>query len=595
MWRSAILQMAEKSLLDEKASKLLGLARTLDQLLGGGFQTWLTLAGASPDAEGPERIQALNLALSPMVGGLAAAFPGVGLGFFDAVSGRVVTYAPSETLGHLVGAELTPDHLGWSAMKERVDKVAVGTMVRGDALNSVHPIIRQDEVLGFTFASESLEDIYRQLQSVGPRVGGLAGEQTAALGLSSLAVFAGSAALNADQLRNRLLAAIPAASLPEEQVCVLIHQLQQVDRYARLILQNMGTGVLIVGESDRVEFVNRPLQELTGVNPESLVGQHWTEAMAALGVPAADTGPLGEPSRAPRFVYSQLHTAKGETVPVALMVSGLPGDEEHSSGRVFLFEDTRRSQQASEYFVRAERLALAGQLAAAIAHEIRNPITIVAGSAQLIPQRLHDEAFLTSFAEIAGQELSRVNRIIQGMLGFARYSEPDRRPVDLGEVIARAVEFSNWYAEKRGVQIVTQVAGQYMVRADAEHLHQALLNLIINGVQAMPDGGTLTVRMDHPTRSRFVRIQVEDQGMGMEPEQLERVWDVFYSTKAGGTGLGLPVVQRIVDEHRGYVEVDSAPGKGTRFSILLPLITSTRTNRKNGQAQDAHGLAQVRT
>lgn len=595
MWRSAILQMAEKSLLDEKASKLLGLARTLDQLLGGGFQTWLTLAGASPDAEGPERIQALNLALSPMVGGLAAAFPGVGLGFFDAVSGRVVTYAPSETLGHLVGAELTPDHLGWSAMKERVDKVAVGTMVRGDALNSVHPIIRQDEVLGFTFASESLEDIYRQLQSVGPRVGGLAGEQTAALGLSSLAVFAGSAALNADQLRNRLLAAIPAASLPEEQVCVLIHQLQQVDRYARLILQNMGTGVLIVGESDRVEFVNRPLQELTGVNPESLVGQHWTEAMAALGVPAADTGTLVEPSRAPRFVYSQLHTAKGDTVPVALMVSSLPGDEEHSSGRVFLFEDTRRSQQASEYFVRAERLALAGQLAAAIAHEIRNPITIVAGSAQLIPQRLHDEAFLTSFAEIAGQELSRVNRIIQGMLGFARYSEPDRRPVDLGEVIARAVEFSNWYAEKRGVQIVTQVAGQYMVRADAEHLHQALLNLIINGIQAMPDGGTLTVRMDHPTRSRFVRIQVEDQGMGMEPEQLERVWDVFYSTKAGGTGLGLPVVQRIVDEHRGYVEVDSAPGKGTRFSILLPLITSTRTNRKNGQAQDAHGLAQVRT
>ncbi len=580
MWRSAILQMAEKSLLDEKAAKLMGLARVLEQLLGDGFQTWLTLAGAPSDATGVERVRALNLALTPMAGGLAEAFPGVGLGYFDAATRQVVTYCPDRVLGHLVGVEPPPDHLGWTAMKERVGKVAIGSMVRGDALNCVHPIIRRDEVIGFTFASESLEDIYRQLQVVTPRGAQPAAEYSSPLGLSSFTVFACTAAVTADQLRERLLTVAPSAALPQDEVRHLVHQLQQVDRYARLYLQNMKTAVLLTADDGRVTFFNRPLAELTAVDPEGVMGLPWRDALLRLGVPEADTEPLDQVNHVPRYVDTRLRRAQGEAVPVALIVSRLPGEDGPARGRLFLFEETRRSTQAGEYYVRAERLALAGQLATAIAHEIRNPITVVAGSVQLIPQRLHDEEFLLSFAQIAGQELGRVNRIIQGMLGFARYSEPDMQRVDLREVIDRAIEFSGWYAEKNGVRIETVLSGRFSVVADAGHLQQALLNLIMNGVQAMPEGGTLTVRLDHPARSRFARIQVEDQGHGMEPEQLSQVWEVFYSTKPGGTGLGLPVVQRIIDEHRGYVEVESTPGKGTCFTILLPIVSNMKMRRE---------------
>lgn len=581
MWRSAVLQMAEKSLLDEKASKLNGLARVLDQLLGDGFQTWLTLVGAPPDVTGLERVRALNLALSPMAGALGDAFPGVGLGYFDAVSNRVVVYCPARTLGQLVGAELPPDHLGWAAMKERSDKVAVGTMVRGDALNSVHPIIRHDRVLGFTFASESLEDIYRQLHSVMPRSGPQAIDPTSAMGLSSLVLFAGSAALNAERLSSHLArAGASEAALSPEQLRVIIHQLQQVERYSRLYLQSLGYGILVAAEDGRVEFMNRPLQELTGVSPEAVTGQPWEQALIRLGVPAADVVSLGPPSPEVRVIDCRLMTPKGEAESVALMMACLAGLDDRTPGRLFLFEDIRRTQQAGEYFVRAERLALAGQLATTIAHEIRNPITIVAGSAQLIPQRLEDRDFLLSFADIAASELGRVNRIIQGMLGLARYSEPDMREVDLCEVILRAVEFSSWYAEKRGVTIATQMTGPLKVIADSGHLQQALLNLIMNGIQAMPDGGQLTIRLDHPARSRLVRIQVEDEGIGIEPEKLERIWEVFYSSKPGGTGLGLPVVQRIIDEHRGYIEVSSTPGQGTCFTILLPLVANIRARKQ---------------
>lgn len=573
MWRAAILQRAEKTLLDEKASKLMGLARMLEQLLGDGFENWLTLAGASPDVTGSERVRALNLALTPMVGALAEAFPGVGLGHCDAVSGRVVTYCPTQALGHLVGVECPPDHLGWIAMKDRADKVAIGSMVRGDALNCVHPIIRRDRVIGFTFASESLEDIYRQFESVSPRGGHQAADDTTLLGLSALALFASSSAVAADALQKRLLAAAPSASLSEEQIGHLSHQLRQIDRYVRLFLQNLNSGVLLVGENGLVAFVSRPLQELTGVETEALLGLPWEDALVRIGLPKPEVGPLGQPCESPRYATSVLTKAGGDTIPVDLTVACIPGEKESTPNRLFLLEDTRRMQQAGEYFLRAERLALAGELATAIAHEIRNPITVVAGSVQLIPQRLHDEEFLLDFADIADRELSRVNRIIQQMLGFARYSEPDMNRVDLQEVIVRAVEFTRWYAEKRGVTIITELAGHLTVQADASHLQQALLNLMMNGIQAMPNGGDLTIRLDHPPRSRLVRIQIQDQGIGLDPEHLAKIWEVFYSSKPGGTGLGLPVVQRIVDEHRGYVEVTSALGKGTCFTILLPLVS----------------------
>ncbi|HYG59252.1 MAG TPA: hypothetical protein VD902_14415, partial [Symbiobacteriaceae bacterium] len=160
MWRPAILQKAEAALLDEKATKLLGLARVLDQMLGDSFEHWAELG-----LEGEERLAGIARALRPATDRLATAFGAVGLGYYDAVSDRIVAYAPSESLGALVGVSPPEDHLGRVAMRERMDKIAVGSMVRGDAMNCMHPLVRGDRVIGFTFANESLEDIYRQMHA----------------------------------------------------------------------------------------------------------------------------------------------------------------------------------------------------------------------------------------------------------------------------------------------------------------------------------------------------------------------------------------------------------------------------------------------
>lgn len=549
MWRPAILQRAEAALLDEKASKLVGVARVLDQLLGDGFEAWLTRCGVAPDAPGDVRLKSLAEALRPVTDDLATAFPTVGLGYFDASTDRIVAYAPSASLGSLVGVSPPASHLGRVAMAEREDKLAVGSMVRGDAMNCMHPLVRGERVIGFTFANESLEDIYRQIHAEGGRHY----QAAAALGLSSLAAFAGSTLVSAASIRSSL------GPVTTEEYLPLLQGLDQIEQYVRLFLGNLQVGVVLVGADGRVAFCNSAMAELGGIDPGTVPGRPWPNVAAELGLPA-------EPGDGHR--YARVYLGRGRTA-VDLLDTTVPG------ARVLLFEDASRTRQDREYFERAERLALAGELATAIAHEIRNPLTVVAGSVQLIPQRLKDEEFLLSFSQIAGRELGRVNRTIQGLLGFARYSEPQMRPLDLGEVVGQAVEFIRWYAAKQSVVIEEHPAAHRLyVYGDAEHLQQALLNLMMNGIQAMQAGGALTIQTEHPGGSRFARIRVADQGPGIAPDLLPKIWDVFYSSKPGGTGLGLPVVQRIVDEHRGQVEVESAPGTGTCFTILLPLYST---------------------
>lgn len=557
MWRPAILQKAEAALLDEKAAKLRGIAQWLDDQLGESFEAHLVAAGVPADAPDELRLATLTAALRRETDRLAAAFTGVGLGYFDARVDRIVAYAPSESLGYLVGVVVPPDHMGRMAMERATTRIAIGSMVRGDAMNCMHPLIRGGRVIGFAFANESVEDIYRQIQT-GSNRSGQGVELPTAFGLSGLAVFAGSSRLSAAAIREQLSEAVARGAVEQAAVLPLMQALSQMEQYVRLFLDHMEPGLVIVDDRGRLLFCNQAMERLAGLRGQG--GTDWGSIAAALGLDLEPL-PAGE---------QMVRSATVGGVAVELLVAALPGLPEH---RLYLFEESDRARREGGYFERAERLALAGELATSIAHEIRNPLTVVAGSVQLIPDRVGDAEFLRSLSRIAGQELARVNRIIQGLLGFARYSEPEREWLDMNDLVRQAVEFLDWYARKHDVDLVAELSpGEQRVYGDSGHLRQALLNLLMNGIQAMErGGGTLTIRTDHPAGSRWVRLSVEDEGEGIPPESLAKIWQVFYSSKQGGTGLGLPMVHRIIDAHRGYIEVDSTPGRGSRFTLLLPL------------------------
>ncbi len=242
-----------------------------------------------------------------------------------------------------------------------------------------------------------------------------------------------------------------------------------------------------------------------------------------------------------------------------------------------LLDDLRKSYadlaRTQEQLVQRERLAALGELAAVVAHEIRNPLGVVFNSVGAIRRLLGEDDRARQLVEILDEEATRMNHIVGDLLDLARPVSPALRRAPLQPVVQGAIEAACAGAEGR-VQVDRQIEeGLPAVPIDERLMRQAILNVAINAVQAMGDrGGTLTVRMRRA--DECVCVEIHDTGPGIAPEAAPRIFEPFFTTRASGTGLGLTVVKRIVDVHRGETAVDTSPGRGTTFVIRLPVDES---------------------
>jgi signal transduction histidine kinase len=242
-----------------------------------------------------------------------------------------------------------------------------------------------------------------------------------------------------------------------------------------------------------------------------------------------------------------------------------------------LYEDLRASygeiSRAQEELVRAERLAALGEMAAVVAHEVRNPLAVIThavGSLQRTARSGEDAPLLA----MVGEEVERIGRIVRDLLDFARPGAPDLRRESFGEIIEGAVEAVMAAKLVEGVDVrVTVAADLPNIQVDRRLVHQALVNLVLNGVQAMPQGGRLDVTASRSdvTGKDALRVEVRDQGVGIEESTRARLFEPFFTTKPLGTGLGLAVVKRIAEAHGGSIHVAGAPGQGTTFALELPI------------------------
>jgi signal transduction histidine kinase len=229
--------------------------------------------------------------------------------------------------------------------------------------------------------------------------------------------------------------------------------------------------------------------------------------------------------------------------------------------------------------LQAERLAMAGTMAAQVAHEVRNPLGAITLNLDLIYKEIEqlgegaghlpDEG--RALVKSMRTEVRRIRRVIDDYLQFARFPKLQPQPVDLNSFLAQKLAFERGECEKARVKLSARFDPEVKtVNADAEQLWQATLNLIRNSLQAMPDGGDLTVGTLRDDGQ--VLLRVADTGKGMTGEQLKHVFEPFFTTKSEGSGLGLSLVQQIVTEHRGHVECESTDGHGSTFTIFLPLL-----------------------
>jgi len=273
--------------------------------------------------------------------------------------------------------------------------------------------------------------------------------------------------------------------------------------------------------------------------------------------------------RASRSMYSEadlaLLTTLAQNAAVAL-------------DNAMLYEDLRRSRLLMR---RTDRLRSLETIAGGFAHEIRNPLTSIKTFVQLAPERKHDDEFIGHFSQIVHEDVLRIERLIQEILDYARYMEPKFSLENLNDIISSCLYFIEVKAESKNISVEKDfVRTLPSIMLDRQQIKQVLLNLLINAMEAMGDrGGRLTVRtrgLSKPGGDFWIQIEVQDTGPGIAPADMDHIFDPFYTTKhhseeREGTGLGLTIVHQIVQEHHGYIEVESQPGRGTTFFINLPI------------------------
>ncbi|MEJ2728448.1 MAG: ATP-binding protein [Deltaproteobacteria bacterium] len=240
-----------------------------------------------------------------------------------------------------------------------------------------------------------------------------------------------------------------------------------------------------------------------------------------------------------------------------------------------------------ERLAHAERLSSLGEMAASISHEIRNPLGIIRSSAELLKKKIAEIDPQNTFPDIIVEEANRLNRIITDFINYAKPRSPNIAPCRVEEVVDKNITFLEAQNKEQGYVIKKNFQNHLPeIMADSAMLYQSFLNILINAMQSMPDGGRILVEIS--SNDRCLTVHFDDEGPGIPAENLEKIWDPFFTTKEQGTGLGLGIVKNVIESHCGSIQIVNRPVRGTRVTIELPVKPKT-----DGKEEDSAEAAAV--
>jgi signal transduction histidine kinase/HAMP domain-containing protein len=372
------------------------------------------------------------------------------------------------------------------------------------------------------------------------------------------------------QLARQINALSEALRVQREQ---FVHQRDEGDNLRRLV-DAVDDGLLMIDSERRVLMANRTACGVLGADFQHLSGKDLAEAVPA-GHPlieivdAAFRGPT-------RLEASPIEFRNGSGARVFLASCQVVGEGENRRGAMISLRDYGRVRRIQEMLDHARVLSRLGKMAAGVAHEIRNPLnamnihlTLLRGKIPTPPVSADGEDHL----KIVQREIARLERVVYGFLRLARLQELSVRPIPVEPFLREMVELVQSEARMAGLRIAWEMTqGTPDLYGDEELLRQSFLNLLKNAIQASPPGsGPITVSASPDGRQ--VRLEVSDQGQGMPPDVIEKAFDLYYTTKKEGSGVGLALVQQTVEMHGGRIDIESAVGVGTKFSIRLPAFS----------------------
>jgi two-component system nitrogen regulation sensor histidine kinase GlnL len=370
------------------------------------------------------------------------------------------------------------------------------------------------------------------------------------------------------------------------------------------LLQHAPFGVLAVDREGRVRHMNRAACRLLGYAEGEVEGEAAARVFRApRGEGHVPPGAAASPEEAREV---EVVTRGGDVLPVGLRLLPLEGGDGRLRGTVALFQDLREQKALEEQWRRRDRLASLGALSAGVAHEIRNPLAGIGTSAQVLKRRLGADDARASFVDVILEEVTRLDRIVEGLLQFAKPAPPTLAQQSILPALEKALSLVHELAVRQDVQIQVERADRVPdLYVDSDQILQVLLNVLMNALQAMARGGELRVAVrpvnkrlvsrgvlgrratdrllerDEPPVQDVVEIRVTDNGPGIPAAVLARVFDPFYTTRSQGTGLGLSICQSIIREHGGIISIESTVGQGTTVIIDLPLEKRHGSRRRN--------------
>ncbi len=585
-----LINRAEKALLLEKENKLFGIARALNNSLSGDFDSLLPQdkQNASRDA----KIRLLNAKLARMTDQMAAANPGVGVGYYSRDLDSIITYGPSSEYQDKIGQSIGPEHKGREVMAKGIPMAVTGPMVRGNILNAMVPMVRDGRVVGYVWANELIESVDKQIQAMEAFMY-LALGVALLLGLAIALPLANGISNSVQRIINglRKLRTDLSHRLPRSQaefgvITAAINEMAQsltdTRSHTEIIIESMADGIITIDTNGRLTAVNDAATRITGLSKDML-GAAYADLLPqhikfhSLLLETLRTGKS--------FISHEIEFPRpgGETVSLSVSTS-LLNNGENVLGAVVVFKDLTERKVFEDRVSRVDRLAAVGELAAGVAHEIRNPLTAISGSVQILLAELPAANPSRHFGDVIIKEVNRLNGVVEDLLYFARPSTNYISQVRPGELVEETLALLKPSMKKDLVLLEKELDPKAeLISVDVGLIKQVLVNLLLNAVQALPcQGGKVRV----VTRSvpGGIKIAIADTGEGIAPENLSRIFDPFFTTKDRGTGLGLAVSSKIIEIHHGQIEVESKQGQGSTFIVFLPYAPGHGTDQGRNYA-----------
>lgn len=350
-----------------------------------------------------------------------------------------------------------------------------------------------------------------------------------------------------------------------ELSCAL-HETERTKDYLKCILESIGEAIVVLDYNGNVTMINKAAEEMLGLSLKHATGKTFHSLDISLTNEDADTIVIANGKR-----YNVLFTVSD------IFDSTSPG---FVRGRVILLKDITRLKELEANHERNKRLIAMGEMAAKVVHEIRSPLCSIELYASMLKNELQGTAH-TGLANGISNGIKSLNNILTNMLFFAKPQKTLLNVIDPSIVIDDSIDMLMPMIESRGIRLFKDISDNSLISGDKELLKQVFLNILLNAISVTPDGGAIMINIRK--EGEFIVTDVCDEGEGIRQENIERIFDPFFSTKEKGTGLGLTIASKIMQAHEGIIKVKSKWGEGSCFQLYFPIESKHKYTNKIGK------------